>query len=106
MPEPIRFLVDYRGVLTDEEFYQAGAVAILPQAPALVDAGRAVWLGVNGLGPGPEPLPPNPTQPEPVLAVDLDDLSRSKLRVMAKAAGVKGYSRKTKPQLIAELRDD
>ncbi len=95
MPEPIRFLVDYRGVLTDEEFYQAGAVAILPQAPALVDAGRAKWAE-----------PPNPPQPEPVLAVDIDELSVSKLRGMAKAAGVKGYSRMKRTRLIAELRDD
>ena len=29
----IRFLVDYRGVLTDELFYEAGAVVDLPQAP-------------------------------------------------------------------------
>jgi hypothetical protein len=38
----IKLLADYRGVLTDEEYYTAG-VHDLPeeQAKALVDAGRA-----------------------------------------------------------------
>jgi hypothetical protein len=38
----IKLLADYRGVLTDEEYYTAG-VYDLPdeQAKALVDAGRA-----------------------------------------------------------------
>jgi hypothetical protein len=48
----IRFLVDYRGVLTDELFYEAGAVVDLPQAPALVEAGRAEYVEVE---PEPEP---------------------------------------------------
>lgn len=40
----VRFLVDYRGVLTSERFYQAGAVVELDNAPALVAAGRAEYV--------------------------------------------------------------
>lgn len=42
----IKFLTDYRGVLTGEEFYRAGTVADLHAdiARALVDAGRASSL--------------------------------------------------------------
>jgi len=38
----VRFIVDYRGVLTDEEYYTAGTVADLPNGAALVRDGRAV----------------------------------------------------------------
>lgn len=40
----VRFMVDYRGVLTGEVFYRAGEVVALdePVALALVRAGRAV----------------------------------------------------------------
>lgn len=37
----IRFLQDYRGVLTDEEFYAFGTEADLPNGSDLVSAGRA-----------------------------------------------------------------
>lgn len=37
----VRFLVDYRGKLTDEQFFEAGSVADLPNGDALVEAGRA-----------------------------------------------------------------
>lgn len=37
----IRFLQDYRGVLTDEEFYTFGTEADLPNGSDLVSAGRA-----------------------------------------------------------------
>lgn len=39
----VKFLQDYRGVLTEEQYYTAGAVASFPdgRAAALVQAGRA-----------------------------------------------------------------
>lgn len=37
----IKFLQDYRGVLTNEEYYKKGDVADIAQASALIDAGRA-----------------------------------------------------------------
>jgi hypothetical protein len=37
----IRFLRDYRGTHTDEEFYLAGAEADLPTGQAIVDEGAA-----------------------------------------------------------------
>lgn len=44
MSDLVRFLVDYRGVLTGELFYQAGAVVEVDNAPALVAAGRAEYV--------------------------------------------------------------
>ena len=45
----IRFLQDYRGVLTGEKYYLSGTVASLPDlaAGALVAAGRADYLPVE-----------------------------------------------------------
>lgn len=42
----VKFIQDYRGVLTDETFYKAGTVAQLPEqkAIALVAAGRAEYV--------------------------------------------------------------
>lgn len=37
----VRFLTNYRGVLTGEEFFQKGQEADLKDGQALVDAGRA-----------------------------------------------------------------
>jgi hypothetical protein len=55
----IRFLADYRGVLTQERFYQAGAVVEDDSlnAPALVAAGRAEYVQDE-----PEPKPAAPTK--------------------------------------------
>jgi hypothetical protein len=50
----IRFLTDYRGVLTGEAFYRAGDVADLPTNDQLVKAGRAVHVESE---PTPEPAP-------------------------------------------------
>lgn len=54
MSDLVRFLVDYRGVLTGEQFYQAGAVVELDNAPALVAAGRAEYVKIE---------PAEPTEP-------------------------------------------
>jgi len=40
----VRFLQDYRGVLTGEVFYQSGDEATLPDGDQLVKAGRAVVI--------------------------------------------------------------
>jgi hypothetical protein len=37
----IRFLQDYRGVLTDEKFYRKDDIVYLANGQALIDAGRA-----------------------------------------------------------------
>jgi hypothetical protein len=88
----IKFLVDYRGMLTREKYYLAGAIEAFPlsEAEGLVEAGVAEWY----------------VEDELVLAVDLDDLTVKQLKAKAKAAKVKGYGRMNKAELIAELRDD
>jgi hypothetical protein len=50
----VRFLVDYRGVLTQEQFFPAGTVADVPSAGALIEQGRAVPV---------EEEPPKPKAP-------------------------------------------
>ena len=46
MPKEIRFLVDFRGRLTNEQFYLAGTVTSFDSqvAKRLVDEGRAVYV--------------------------------------------------------------
>ncbi len=85
----IRFIVDYRGLLTGERYYRAGDVADLDNATALVDEGRAEYV-----------------QPDPVLAVDLDEFSVRELRDLARAGGHSGYGSMKKPALVKLLRDD
>lgn len=84
----IRFLVDYRGVLTRERFYQAGDVADMGPAHVipLIKAGRAERV----------------TEPKP----DLEDLPLETLREMAKDAGVSNYWLMKEERLISELRDE
>ncbi len=55
----VRFLQDYRGELTGEQYYTAGTVAAFPdgQAAALVDAGRAAWA-TQQAEPEPADTPP------------------------------------------------
>lgn len=45
----VRFIVDYRGILTDEKFYRRGEVDDFPPAVArkLTDQGRAVEVAVR-----------------------------------------------------------
>ncbi len=89
MPKPIQFEVDYRGVLTDEEFYRAGDVAELPQASALVSAGRAEYA-----------------HPGPDKAEDLDALNVRQLRGMAKAVGIPKWPGMKKDELVEQLREN
>ena len=101
----VRFLVDYRGVLTAEKYYQSGVMDSFEKiiAHALVDAGRAVYVEQAP----PEPIEIKIVNPiEPVLAVDLEGISLKELRAMAKEAGVKGYSRMKRDTLIRHLQDD
>ena len=55
--ETVRFLADYRGVLTGEVFYQAGDVAEFDEQPAeaLIRDGRAQDASVAAPGPAAEP---------------------------------------------------
>ncbi len=53
-------------------------------------------------GPDPDALP----SAEPVLAVDLDEMSKDDLKAMAKEAGIVGFGRMKKSTLITHLRDD
>jgi hypothetical protein len=92
----IRFLSDYRGVLTDETFYHAGDVAELQAAAALVEAGRAEYI-------------PNISQDEPdevVLKVDIEDMPVGELKRMARIAGVEGYRKMKKAELVESLSHD
>lgn len=43
----VRFLQDYRGVLTEEVFYREGDEAVLEYGSDLVDQGRAVAVMVK-----------------------------------------------------------
>ncbi len=94
----IKFLTDYRGVLTNEQFYKAGAVVELAQASALVNDGRAEFVD-----PGPLPIPANH---KPVKAIALGGLNVQQLKGMAKAAGIKGYSRMKRSTLIKKLEEN
>ena len=84
----IRFLVDYRGVLTHERYYQAGDIAELDNATALVDEGRAEHVEL------------------PQEANGLDELTRKQLRALAKEAGLTRYGQLNKAALIAQLREN
>ena len=100
----IKFIVDYRGVLTGERYFQVGDVIDLANATALVAEGRAVYVEKVPLK-----VPPNiplKAPPDPVLAVDLEGVSLKELRIMAKEADVKGYSRMKRDTLIRHLQDD
>ena len=93
----IKFLTDYRGVLTNEQFYKAGAVVELAQASALVNDGRAEFVDLDPL--------PIPVKPESVSAPALDELNVKALKDMAKAAGIKGYSRMKRETLLKHLKE-
>ena len=95
----VRFLTDYRGVLTKELFYRAGDEAALLNASALVDEGRAEYVN------GDSPLSA-PANHKPVKAVALGGLNVQQLKGMAKAAGVKGYSRMKRGTLMKKLEEN
>jgi hypothetical protein len=78
----IKFIVDYRGVLTGEKYYKVNTIThFSPKINAqLVDEGRAVYLDAS---------PPT-----------LDEL-----REKAKQAGIKGYARMKKETLTKRLKD-
>ena len=88
----VRFLADYRGVLTGEEYFPAGAVIDVDNATVLVKAGRAEYVE-----------PPEQIKPESVKAVDYEGLSVKQLKDKAKAAGVIGFGRMKRETLIKKL---
>jgi hypothetical protein len=53
----VRFLRDFRSAATGEVFYEAGAVADLPEGAAIVAEGAAEPVTVE---PPPPPSPPKP----------------------------------------------
>jgi hypothetical protein len=83
----IKFITDYRGVLTGERYYQAGEMGDFesPAAARLVNAGRAEYA---------EDQPTN-----------LELLPLADLRKVAKSEGIKGYSRMKRETLIKRLID-
>lgn len=95
----IRFLVDYRGHLTNERYFTTGTVAPFPYAvaSALVEDGRAEYIDLPADGAGPT------VTPDPAPSVPLVSLTVSELRERAKAAGVDGFTKMKKAQLIAAL---
>lgn len=84
----IRFLVDYRGVLTDERYYKAGSIVDLPKSAALVAEGRAEFM---------TPAPPAPLGDK----VDLSTLDYRELQALAKEFEINAGQKKA--ALIAEL---
>jgi hypothetical protein len=88
----VRFLVDYRGVLSKERYFKAGIEVALDHlmAKALVEAGRAEFVKDGGM----------------VKAADLEKLDLDTLREMAKEAGVASHWLMKKETLIDHLRDD
>lgn len=82
----IRFLVDYRGVLTKERYFLAGCVVEDSEihATELVAEGRAEFVDHG-----------------PVL----EELTRKQLRALAKAAGIKSYWNMRCETLIMKLRE-
>ena len=94
----IRFLVNYRGVLTHERYYQAGDVAELDNATALVDEGRAEFFDHGSV-----------IESKPIIIhnrLGLEELTRKQLRALAKEAGLSRYGQLNKAALIAQLRDN
>ena len=82
----IRFIVDYRGVMTGEEYFPAGSIVDRANATELVDAGRAEYAEET---------------PEPCL----DDFNVKELRVMAKEAAIPGYTKLKRAELLKALKD-
>lgn len=83
----VRFLVDYRGVLTNELYYRAGDIldVTADQAARLVGAGRAEYIAdISPTGPW-------------------DKMTLDQLRDVAKEAGVDHYWLKGRDTLLAEL---
>ncbi len=95
----IRFVSDYRGVLTKERYYQAGDVVEITGAADLVAAGRAEF--VDSIDPS-----SIPANHEPVEAVALGGLNVQQLKGMAKAAGIKGYGRMRRSTLLKKLKEN
>ena len=56
----IRFLSDYRGVLTKEAYYRIGETAELPDVAAAALIGRGLAEKVEPVEPEPQPDPPAP----------------------------------------------
>jgi hypothetical protein len=85
----IRFLQDYRGVLTDEAFYHKGDIVDLANGQALIDAGRAEKI-INEYEPD---------------AWDYDNLSIETLREYASESGIKFNKRTSRETLIKRLNE-
>ena len=114
----VQFTQDYRGHLTNENYYTAGTVASFAEGPAaaLVEAGRAVVVLPPQAAVEAENTTPVPsvadvekarvTSVTSTLAQDgagLSGLTVAELRELAKAAEVDGYSKMKKADLVAAL---
>lgn len=102
MTKLVQFLQDYRGQHTGEVFFTVGTVARFSAAvaEALVEDGRAEYA-TDEVPRQPEPTAAGDTVTVP--AVNPGALTVAELRELAKAAGVDGYARMKKAQLIAAL---
>lgn len=83
----VRFLADYRGVLTSERFYHAGDILDTTQEVAgpLIAAGRVEYIAdISPTG-------------------DLGNMTLAELREVAQGAGVDHYWLKGRDTLLAEL---
>ncbi len=99
----VQFTQDYRGHLTNENYYTAGTVARFADGVAaqLVQDGRAVYT--SEIPQQPEPSAIIGTTSAAVPAVNLSGLTVAELRELAKAAEVDGYYKMKKADLIAAL---
>ncbi len=103
----VTFLKDHQSVYSGNEFYAAGAKADLSGGQWLIDSGVAYegWganspWGQQQAEPTIIEMPVIVPEDEPVLAVDLEGLGVKELRKRAKEAGIVGFSRMKKAQLI------
>jgi len=98
----IKLLVDYRGVLTEEQYFVAGEYDMPDKwAIGLIAEGRAESL---------EPERPDNRDEIRVLSddkpeADISTMSTKKLRAMAKERGLTGYWNMKRETLIERLSD-
>jgi hypothetical protein len=92
----VRFLSDYRGVLTGELYFVAGQRGELPDGAAFELRERGLVELVDE-GPEPDEQP----APEP-----LDALTVKQLRKMARAASIPKWHGMKKDELVKHLREN